>query len=302
MPAIFFAFFLEFIFLVWYNIDKIFIKGGKSCYFMKENKKNKILSLLRGLLVAVLVFIIVSLIQRIDVFKVKYQQSNIKDKVSTFEFDDKDNLDISDQVDPLMENPINFDDLWAINPQATRWLYVPNTAFNNYVIEEKQFGYNYYLYRDVYGNKNNVGSFFVPKLKTDNNATLNIYAHNFHDGFNEVAFNSLNYVYENEKEASSRKYAYIYTKYKTYKYELVMASDILNTDVPYIDTGYELNTDLYQEVIDHLKSHARFIVGDMDNSDEGLILTTCSAPTDYQPERLAVVFKLIDVKENKNVE
>lgn len=264
-------------------------------------KKNKISSILKGLLVAALVFVIVSLVQRKDVFRVKYQQNDIKNKVSTFDFDKSDRLDMSaniDKADPLMNNPIDFDEMWGINPQATRWLYVPNTAFNNYVIEEKQFGYNHYLYRDVYGNYNQVGSFFIPKLKTDNNATLNIYAHNFHDGFNEVAFNSLGYVYENEETASSRRYAYIYTKYKTYKYELVMASDILNTDVPYIDTGYELNTDLYQEVINHLKSNARFIVGDIDNSDEGLILTTCSAPTDYQPERLAVMFKLIDVKEN----
>lgn len=267
----------------------------------KKNNNSRWKDYLRALLIGVLVFIVVSIFQRRDVISTKYQQNDIKNKVSTFEFDKEDKKEqIVDkkQEDPYLKNPINFDELNAINPQATRWLFVPNTSLNNYVLEESKFGYNHYLYRDIYGNKNNVGSFFVPKLKNDDNATINIYGHNFHDGINEVAFNSLGHIYENKESASKAKYAYIYTKEKTYKYELVMASDIMNTDVPYIDTGYQVNTDLYQEVLDHLKSHARFTMSEMKKDARGMMLTTCSAPTDYQPERLAVLFKLVEVRDN----
>lgn len=111
----------------------------------------------------------------------------------------------------------DFTGLQEMNPDIYAWIFVPDTAVN-YPVVQRAGDANYYLRRDIEGNRSTPGTIFTQyynnKDWTDNLTV--VYGHNMRDG---SMFGSLHY-FEDSQFFQEHPYIYIYTPDYTLVYQV----------------------------------------------------------------------------------
>lgn len=143
--------------------------------------------------------------------------------VSTSElnlFGDREYPDFAGLDVPRLEP--DFAGLQEINPDIYAWLYVPDTAIN-YPVVQRAGDADYYLRRDIQGNRSTAGTLFTQYYNQKDwmdNLTV-IYGHNMRDG---SMFASLHY-FEDSQFFQEHPYIYIYTPDYTLVYQVFASYD-----------------------------------------------------------------------------
>lgn len=166
---------------------------------------------------------------------------------------------------------IDFDTLRGINPDAERWLYIPDTNIDYYVMQEPREGEYYYLWRDIYGNESSWGSLFTPAQGEDD-AHLLIFGH--HMSTHDYAFAAIT-DYASEDFASQHRYVYVYYPDRAERWTVWCAEHVYGNDAVY-DSPYIKDTSEYAELLEHIRSKAEVELTAPPQSDEDiLVLSTC---------------------------
>lgn len=130
-------------------------------------------------------------------------------------FGDREYPNLTDYEVPELE--IDFAGLQEVNPDVYAWIYVPDTNID-YPVLQRQEDANYYLERDMEGNRNVAGAIFTQfynsKDWTDNHTV--IYGHNMR---NKSMFATL-HNFEDSQFFEDHPYVYIYTPEYTLVYQV----------------------------------------------------------------------------------
>lgn len=187
--------------------------------------------------------------------------------------------------DENMLRVVDFDELYRASSNVYGWIYIPDTHIDHYVMQEQEVGETYYLWRDIYGNTNRVGSILtpaVPDLGFEDAHTL-IFGHRLIDktqGFSDLK------KFRDSDYANAHNYVYLYYKDHVERWQAwtVNWNNILYNDMVY-EIPFQLETQSYQDMLDHVAATATNVLSDAPtSSDRTLILSTCygQAGTDYR--------------------
>lgn len=131
-----------------------------------------------------------------------------------------DGTDEAQQLPDIPVKNIDWDELSSINPDIYAWIYVPGTSID-YPVLQHETDDSYYLSHNMDGSKGRPGCIYTEKANskafTDYNTI--IYGHNMKSG---AMFRTL-HNFEDSTVFDTNKYVYIYTKEKTFVYEIFSA-------------------------------------------------------------------------------
>lgn len=247
------------------------------------------------LIVMVFMIIIISIVgYRLFLHNEDIHESDVilneirEEVICDYEYELKSDLIIPD--DNLLR-VIDFNTLNEASDNVYGWIYIPDTHIDHYVMQEQKVGESYYLWRDIYGNKSSVGSILtpaVPDLGFEDAHTL-IFGHRLIDkteGFSDLkSFRDVDY-------ANAHKYVYLYFEDHVERWEAWTVNyDNIHYDDMVYEIPFELKTDSYQNLLNHMSSTATHVLCDAPtNSDRTLVLSTCygGSGTEY---RLYVSYK-----------
>ena len=178
--------------------------------------------------------------------------------------------------DYYLKRHIDFDYLQSINKDATRWLTIPGTNVDYYVMQEPVVGESYYLWRNIYGNSSSWGSLLSPAIPGggDSAHTL-IFGHHMIDG--SVAFSSFsNYYYSDAYNANAYRDVYVYYPDHSERWKVWAACDGYSSDGVY-NIPSDLGSNSYVDLIQSMKSKARYKLGSApDSNTKTLVMSTCN--------------------------
>ena len=187
-------------------------------------------------------------------------------------WDEKD-IDINAQK---IDIPVDFEELWAINPEIYSWIFVPGTEISYPIVQSAEDN-NFYVRRSEAGVYYSGGCIYTENYNSkDYSDRLTVlYGHNLRSG---RMFAEVNHFADPQFFAEHR-YIYIFLPDKALVYEIFAS-------VPYMNRHLLANEDindrevydaLFDEIMGSLDSRANFLNGvepDFD-SDKVICLSTC---------------------------
>lgn len=195
---------------------------------------------------------------------------------------------ITPSIDSNLLRRVDFDELASINTDATRWLYIPDTTIDSYVMQEQTVGDYYYLWRDIHKKRNSSGSLLTPKVPLNaDDPHLIIFGHRIF-GYDSLAFSSLRLYFSDVDTASAYPYVYLYYPDRAERWAVWAVCDVRANDQLY-EYPYELGSSRYEELLSHVADTARFQNCDTpDVWTETLFLSTCNGNNGGSDVRLAI--------------
>lgn len=181
---------------------------------MENNNRGKILAVI----VIVVLLAILGVLGYI-VYDLISPSPEINSQVTTTAQSEPDNNSNSGESE-LETNPINFDELKAINPEIIAYIQIPGTNVD-YPVLQSMDSDDYYLHRDIYGNYKYAGSIYMQICNLDDftDRVTVLYGHNMANG---SMFADL-HDFEDTEFFNSHKEFYIYTEDRKLTYEIVSA-------------------------------------------------------------------------------
>lgn len=179
-------------------------------------------------------------------------------------------------VDANLLRRVDFAALQEINSDATRWIYIPDSPIDSYVMQEQKVGEYYYLWKDIYKKYSSSGALLTPKVPLDtDDPHLMIFGHRIF-GYDEVGFGSLRLMFENADTACSYPYVYIYYPDRAERWMVWAACDVKEYDRIY-EYPYELGSERYSEMLSHVVETSRFQNCDLPDAwTKTMFLSTCN--------------------------
>lgn len=194
-------------------------------------------------------------------------------------------------VDKNMNKHIDWDNLNSINKDIVGWIYIPNTNIDYPILQEQNFGEQYYLHHDYKKDEVFSGSVFTPKQPYDgvDDAHMLLFAHRMKN--KEIMFSNLENYYCDSYEMIKHQYAYLYKKNHIERW-IVWCTKNTSSDDDMYTLPYHLKSEQYQSLIQNTKYTANNLIGNEPSANEKiLILSTCSGDVGGS-DRFFVVFKL----------
>lgn len=201
--------------------------------------------------------------------------------------------DINSNVSTVLpQNPIDFDALWAENPDVCAWIQVDGTVIDYPILQSDiEKDDNFYLDHDMNGASKSAGAIYIQKLNqkdfTDPN-TL-IYGHNMLNG---TMFGQLK-KFRNKDFFNENRNIYIYTPEHILKYEIISA---FVYDNRHIINSFNFDVEsskmqFFNECVNPTSLTKQVVENASLEADDNIItLSTC---TSNSSERYLVVGKLI---------
>lgn len=183
---------------------------------------------------------------------------------------------------------VDFEQLQGINEAASRWLYIPDTPMDAYVMQEQTVGSYYYLYKDIYKEYSSIGSFLTPKIPMDaDDAHLLIFGHTF-SVQKDLAFGSIKVHFADAEIAAEHPYVYIYYPDRVERWQVWAACDVYADAVVY-DMPYVIGSDEYRDMLDDMASKSRYQLCDQPTAwTRTLFLSTCNGRSGGSNVRLVL--------------
>lgn len=174
----------------------------------------------------------------------------------------------SESAQPLLvENPIDFAALQAVNPDAYAWIYVPNTGIDLPIFQaDPTKDDNFYMHHDIEGNYDFKGSIYSQRAnsKDFSDPVTVLYGHRMLD---KSMFTNL-HNFRDDTFFEQNRYFYIYTPGHILTYEIVSAHQY---DERHILNSFNFSkTEIFQEYLDYIVAPKSMLA----NVREGVELTT----------------------------
>lgn len=191
-------------------------------------------------------------------------------------------------IDANFLRVFDFEQLQAINTDASRWVYIPDTPIDAYVLQEQTVGEYYYLYKDIYREYSSIGSFLTPKIPMDaDDAHLLIFGHTF-SANKDLAFGSLKIHYADAAIAEMHPYVYVYYPDRVERWQVWAACDAHAYDAVY-DLPYAIGSGEYADMISDMEVKSRYQLCDKpDRWTQTLFLSTCNGRRGGSNVRLVI--------------
>ncbi len=244
----------------------------------RKQRRRNVISLI---LIAAAIVILIFALWRLIPILLDYRQSN-----NTYEDLAGEIVDFGpDRLDTMTDEydwagvTIDFDALWAINPDVVAWIRFDDTTATNvdYPILYDTDN-NTYLRHDLYGQSHVAGSIF---LEAQNNPDFSdlyniVYGHNMRNG---SMFGTLKKFRDEEGFYEENRYFTIYTPDGAYRYEVFGYADVRDDDDIY-QVGFAPDEE-YQELINHMLSTSYLDTSLVPAVDQQIAtLSTCTAVGD----------------------
>lgn len=241
-------------------------------------------------------------------------QAETNQLIQTF-VDPPDMSEIVESVDENMFRRIDYDSLKATNSDFSRWLYVPNTAIDDAVMQEPVVDQYFYNLRGFYKQYNGCGQYLIPArhdTETVDAHTL-IMGHRMNSYNGEWQFSNLPTRWGDAEGAMEFPYVYLYYQDRSERYRVYAGCDLQSYDSAY-KIPWKIGTDEYQGMLDDTFSKARYTLGDAPTkNDQTLFMTTCNYDYTNTHRRFVLVSVLdaeyyydtdtfVNVGENKRYE
>ena len=172
---------------------------------------------------------------------------------------------------PLLVNPINFDELNAINPDIMGWIRIGALDLSYPVAQGEDN--DYYLHRTFEGVDNFAGCIFLncdnTRYLTDQNSI--IYGHNMKNG---SMFGTLK-EFQNQETYDKNPYFWIFTPDFIYQYRIFSSSEVYKIGDPY---RTRFTTEDFQNFIDQSLADSNIQCNVEVTTDDRIVtLSTCTA-------------------------
>lgn len=133
---------------------------------------------------------------------------------------DGEEAELPEEVFVDLENPINFAELQAINPDIYAWIRIPNTKID-YPIAQRAGDDDFYLHHDMYGQPRFAGCIYTEDCNNKDFMDPNtlIYGHNMK---NQTMFQNL-HLFSDKAFFDENPYVYIYTPDHVLVYKIFAA-------------------------------------------------------------------------------
>lgn len=192
------------------------------------------------------------------------------------------------EIDSNLLRSVDFDALQKINADAQRWVYIPDTIVDYYVMQEPVVGEAFYLHHDIYKKYYSPGCILTMKTPLElEDVHLILYGHHMIN--KDIAFGRLREDYGKKDAADEHPYIYVYYKDRAERWLVWAAVEGNQSDIVY-ETPLDRGSDRYQEMLDFVKDNALYEQCDApDKWAKTLFLSTCRGSSAGQPERFYVV-------------
>lgn len=186
--------------------------------------------------------------------------------------------DPTETVQPLLvENPIDFAALQAVNPDAYAWIYVPNTDIDLPIFQaDPTKDDNFYMHHDIEGDYDFKGSIYSQRVnsKDFSDPVTVLYGHRMLD---KSMFTNL-HNFRDDTFFEQNRYFYIYTPGHILTYEIVSAHQY---DERHILNSFDFSkAEIFQEYIDYILAPKSMLVKvregvEITTDDRIVTLSTC---------------------------
>lgn len=189
--------------------------------------------------------------------------------------DSPEDIDTTETFDENLLRKIDFDELQGINSDASRWLFIPNTNIDYYVMQEQKPHEYKYLYTNIYNQSNWWGSLLTPAIPDNqDDAHMLIFGHHM-DGEDEIAFSRLPFFVD-KAYGEARPYVYVYYPDRAERWKVWAAVQVSQWDDVY-EVPYVLGSDKYDALLQHIHDSAYYTLTDRPSKmTRSLILSTCN--------------------------
>ena len=187
-----------------------------------------------------------------------------------------DGIDGEEEIDLNLLREVDFDELLSINSQATRWIYIPDTNIDYYVMQEKKVGTYKYLWLDINGKRNHMGSCLTPAIPGDEeDAHLLIFGHNLRYSASLMLSDLIKY--RDADYFDTRPYVYLYHPGYSERYKVYAICDLTGTDMVY-EVPYLLGSEDYATLLTHMADHVKQSRPELAPTewDRTLMLSSCN--------------------------
>jgi len=185
---------------------------------------------------------------------------------------------------PAYVSPVDFEDLWEMNPDAYAWLYIPDTKVN-YPILQREGDDTFYLNHNSEGKSSKAGAIFTEETYTNKDfsdpVTL-VYGHNMRSG---DFFGSLQTIYSSLDGMETYRDIIVYMPDQELHYEVFATVPHDMRHILYYNDFTD--PEVYQAFLEQVFS-VRSINASIDKSaevtvdDQLLILSTCLRGDSHQ--------------------
>lgn len=110
--------------------------------------------------------------------------AKVQNDVTTTEISTVEQTGTEPTEAPLVDNPINFEELTKLNPDLYAWIRIPGTSIDNPVAQSSNNDQNYYLHHNYLGNYEFAGTIYSQRHNTKyfiDRVTV-LYGHNMLNG------------------------------------------------------------------------------------------------------------------------
>ncbi len=178
---------------------------------------------------------------------------------------------------PAYVSPVDFEDLWKMNPDIYAWLYIPDTEVN-YPILQRAGDDGFYLKHNSEGRSSEAGAIFTEETYTKKDfsdpVTL-VYGHYMRSG---TMFGSLQTIYSTQEGMETHRDVVVYLPERELHYEVFAAVPHDMRHILYYNDFTD--SEVFQAFLEQVLS-VRSINAIIDKSvevtaeDQLLILSTC---------------------------
>ncbi len=189
-----------------------------------------------------------------------------------------------EEADAAYVSPVDFEDLWGMNPDIYAWLYIPDTEVN-YPILQREGDDGFYLDHGSEGRPSKEGAIFTEETYTEKDfsdpVTL-VYGHNMRSG---SMFGCLQTVYPAEGGMEAHRDIMVYLPERELRYEVFAAVPHDMRHILYYNdfTDPEVFQAFLGQVLSVRSINARVDKGaEVTVGDQLLILSTCLRGDSHQ--------------------
>ena len=273
-----------------------------------SGKKKRQSQVLRYVILAILLGILIFAVSKIvSYFKQQADAENIQsgvenefvvpgDDVVTPVVPDDNTEDDGNEKKPEQEQKpepetikVDFDRLISKYPDVVGYIYGAYTGISYPIVQSSSN--DYYIYHDLYGNLNNIGSIFMEYLNSSDFSDHNtlVYGHNMKSGLMFAHLTN----YKNQQYYNAHPYFYIYTPTQDYKLNLY-AGFVCEHD----DEVYALS--LTQSQLAAMAERSTFKSNIGVPTGQIMTLSTCSY--EFNDARYVVVGELVPINNEASTE
>ena len=194
--------------------------------------------------------------------------------------------EMPEETPEMVDSPVDWEGLWAVNPDVYAWITVPGTVID-YPILQHATDNTYYLYYNIDGSYGYPGCIYTENMNskdfTDNNTV--IYGHNMKNG---SMFAGL-HKFEDKEFFAGHQEVLIYTPEKEYEYTIFAAYIYDDRHLLYsFDFSNEDVYASYLETVQSMRDLSANLRSDVTVTRENKIITLVTCMANQADKRLLV--------------